>query len=216
MRGGVPNYVVVEIGKRDPSMRSLRAAWLKANYGDAEHVWLGEYGSAEAAMARAARLCPAERRCWPGEADCGPQARARRRHRCFSAAGHRPPRRGFRRSPSTRGGGAIGSAGRNHGNVSGGATLVYRLLSNTRHNTGHPVIWIEWLLSTLFDASLLTPEPPSGRLFFAAMYPHIQCAPRAPGWHVSCVTVCWSPPGCLQSTQLAGDLLTLACEGGVR
>ena len=75
MRGAVPNYVVVEIGKRDPSMRSLRAAWLKANYGDAEHVWLGEYGSAEAAMARAARLCPAERRCWPGEADCGPQAR---------------------------------------------------------------------------------------------------------------------------------------------
>ncbi len=74
MRGAVPNYVVVEIGKRDPSMRSLRAAWLKANYGDAEHVWLGEYGSAEAAMARAARLCPAERRCWPGEADCGPQA----------------------------------------------------------------------------------------------------------------------------------------------
>jgi hypothetical protein len=74
MRGSVPNYVVVEIGKRDPSMRSLRAAWLKANYGDAEHVWLGEYGSAEAAMARAARLCPAERRCWPGEADCGPQA----------------------------------------------------------------------------------------------------------------------------------------------
>jgi hypothetical protein len=72
--GGVRNYVVVEVGKRDPGMRSLRRGWLKANYGDAEHVWLGEYGSAEAAMALAASLCPPDRRCWPGEADCGTQA----------------------------------------------------------------------------------------------------------------------------------------------
>lgn len=76
MKGRVSNYVVLEIGKRDPAMRSLRSNWLKANYGEAEHVWLGEYGSADAAMARAARHCPAERRCWPGEADCGPQAEA--------------------------------------------------------------------------------------------------------------------------------------------
>jgi hypothetical protein len=74
LRGSVRTYVVMEVGKRDPAMRSLRSTWLKANYGDAEHVWLGEYGSAEAAMARATRLCPADRRCWPGEADCGPQA----------------------------------------------------------------------------------------------------------------------------------------------
>ena len=47
------------------------------------------------------------------------------------------------------------------------AAQLYRLLSNPRHNTGHPVIWIEWLLSTLFDASLLTPEPPLGGSFFA-------------------------------------------------
>jgi hypothetical protein len=73
-RGSVRNYVVMEVGKRDPAMRSLRSNWLKANYGEAEHVWLGEYGSADAALARAARLCPAARRCWPGEADCGPQA----------------------------------------------------------------------------------------------------------------------------------------------
>jgi hypothetical protein len=76
MKGSVSNYVVMEIGKRDPNMRSLRSNWLKANYGEVEHVWLGEYGSAEAAMVRAARLCPAERRCWPGEADCGPEAQA--------------------------------------------------------------------------------------------------------------------------------------------
>jgi hypothetical protein len=74
MRGSVSNYVVMEVGKRDPSMRSLRSTWLKAAYGDAEHVWLGEYGSADTALAQAARLCPPERRCWPGDADCGPQA----------------------------------------------------------------------------------------------------------------------------------------------
>jgi len=46
------------------------------------------------------------------------------------------------------------------------ATILYLLLSNRRHNRGHPVFWIEWLLSTLFDASLLTPEPPLGGSFF--------------------------------------------------
>jgi hypothetical protein len=74
MRGSVSNYVVLEVGKRDPSMRSLRSNWLKATYGDVEHVWLGEYGSADTALARAARLCPPASRCWPGEADCGPEA----------------------------------------------------------------------------------------------------------------------------------------------
>jgi hypothetical protein len=74
MRSGVSNYVVMEVGKRDPGMRSLRSNWLKASYGDAEHVWLGEYGSADVALARAARLCPPASRCWPDEADCGPQA----------------------------------------------------------------------------------------------------------------------------------------------
>jgi hypothetical protein len=73
MRGSVSNYVVLEVGKRDPTMRPLRSNWLKATYGDAEHVWLGEYGSADAALARAARLCPPALRCWPGEADCGPE-----------------------------------------------------------------------------------------------------------------------------------------------
>jgi hypothetical protein len=73
MRGSVSNYVVVEVGKRDPSMRSLRSNWLKSAYGEADHIWLGEYGSADAALARAARLCPPASRCWPGDVDCGPQ-----------------------------------------------------------------------------------------------------------------------------------------------
>ena len=74
MRGSVANYVVLEVGKRDPSMRSQRSNWLRAAYGDGEHVWLGEFRSADAALARAARLCPPALRCWPGDADCGPEA----------------------------------------------------------------------------------------------------------------------------------------------
>jgi len=71
-KGSVRNYVVVEVGKRDPAMRSLRSNWLRANYGEAEHVWLGDYVSADAALARAAGRCPLAQRCSPGEPDCGP------------------------------------------------------------------------------------------------------------------------------------------------
>lgn len=71
MQGRVPNYVVVEVGKRDPLLRLQRVDWLHAAYGGAEQTWLGEFGSAAAAMARAARLCPPRLRCWPGDADCG-------------------------------------------------------------------------------------------------------------------------------------------------
>jgi hypothetical protein len=74
MKGGVPNYVVLEVGKRDPLLRLQRVDWLRAVYGGAEQTWLGEYGSAESALMRAARLCPAALRCWPGEPGCGPQA----------------------------------------------------------------------------------------------------------------------------------------------
>ena len=70
------NYVVMEVGKRDPVMRTLRSNWLLANYGEAEHVWIGEYGSADAALAKAAHLCPAAQRCWPDESGCGPQAKS--------------------------------------------------------------------------------------------------------------------------------------------
>ena len=72
MRGNVPNFVVLEIGKRDPLLRLQRGRWLHATYGGGEQTWLGEFGSAQTAMARAAALCPPSVRCWPGEPDCGP------------------------------------------------------------------------------------------------------------------------------------------------
>ena len=71
--GSVRNYVIIEVGKRDPGLRILRSTWLQAAYGEAEHVWLGEYGSAEAAINSAARLCPESERCWTGESGCGPK-----------------------------------------------------------------------------------------------------------------------------------------------
>jgi hypothetical protein len=74
MRGDVPNYVVVEVGRRSPLAPFQRADWLRAAYGSGEHTWLGEFSSAQAAMVRAARLCPPSLRCWPGDAECGPQA----------------------------------------------------------------------------------------------------------------------------------------------
>jgi len=76
MRGSVPNYVVVEVGRRSPLAPFQRNDWLRAAYGSGEHTWLGDFGSAQAAVARAARLCPPALRCWPGEADCGQQADA--------------------------------------------------------------------------------------------------------------------------------------------
>jgi hypothetical protein len=75
-QGPVRNYVVVEVGKRDPASRILRSTWLRAAYGEAEHTWLGEYGSAEAAIRSAARLCPASERCWAEESGCGPKENA--------------------------------------------------------------------------------------------------------------------------------------------
>lgn len=71
IRGSVPSYVVLEVGRRDPTMRTRRVQWLRATYGEAEHVWLGEFSSADAALARAARLCPPDVRCRSGEPDCG-------------------------------------------------------------------------------------------------------------------------------------------------
>ncbi len=76
MQGSVPNYVVVEVGRRDPLVRLQRGDWLHAAYGGAAQTWLGEFSSAAAAMARAARLCPPDLRCWPGDADCGAQTQA--------------------------------------------------------------------------------------------------------------------------------------------
>ena len=74
--GDVYTYLVVELGKRDPAMRMVRRTWLRATYGEADRIWLGEFASAEAAMLRAALYCPAAQRCWPGESACAPEAEA--------------------------------------------------------------------------------------------------------------------------------------------
>jgi hypothetical protein len=76
MRGEVPNYVVVEVGRRDPLLPLQRGDWLRAAYGGGEHTWLGEFSSAKSAMVRATRFCPPALRCWPGDADCGQPADA--------------------------------------------------------------------------------------------------------------------------------------------
>ena len=69
-------------------MRALRSNWLRANYGDSEHLWLGDYISADSALARARDLCPLARRCWPGEPDCGPAGQSLTPARLFF---DRPP-----------------------------------------------------------------------------------------------------------------------------
>jgi hypothetical protein len=71
VRGTVANFVVLEVAGRDPLQRSQRIRWLRAAYGDAEHVWLGEFASPEAALARAAELCPPAWRCRETDAGCG-------------------------------------------------------------------------------------------------------------------------------------------------
>jgi hypothetical protein len=71
MRGSVANYVVIEVGKRDPLLRRQRAIWLRGAYGDGEQTWIGTFSSPDAAMARAVDLCPAHLRCWPGDSECG-------------------------------------------------------------------------------------------------------------------------------------------------
>ena len=83
IQGSVWNYVIIEVGKPGPASRLLRNTWLRAAYGEGEHVWLGEYGSAEAALRRAARLCPAAQRCWAGESGCGPKEDASTPARIF-------------------------------------------------------------------------------------------------------------------------------------
>jgi hypothetical protein len=71
MRGGVANYVVLDVGRHDPLLKQQRGVWLRGAYGEGEHTWLGAYSSPNAAMRQAARLCPPNLRCWPGDADCG-------------------------------------------------------------------------------------------------------------------------------------------------
>jgi hypothetical protein len=71
MRGDVANYVVLEMGRRDPLLRRQRVIWLRGAYGDGEQTWIGSFSSPDAAMMRAVKLCPVHLRCWPGDAQCG-------------------------------------------------------------------------------------------------------------------------------------------------
>ena len=85
-KDGVANYVVLEVStKRDPLMRFIRNDWLRMAYGEsAERVWLGSFGSSDAALARAAELCPPSLRCLPGDAGCAVEARHATPARIFS------------------------------------------------------------------------------------------------------------------------------------
>jgi hypothetical protein len=76
-KDGVANYVVMEVTtKRDPLMRFIRNDWLRMAYGEvAPRVWLGSFASSEAALARAAELCPPLLRCFPGDDGCAVEAR---------------------------------------------------------------------------------------------------------------------------------------------
>jgi hypothetical protein len=76
-KNGVANYVVMEIGsRRDPLMRFIRNDWLRMAYGQgAQRVWLGSFSSSEAAVAKAAELCPPPMRCLPGDEGCAVEAR---------------------------------------------------------------------------------------------------------------------------------------------
>jgi len=77
VKDGMANYVVMEIGsRRDPLMRFIRNDWLRMAYGEAaQRVWLGSFSSSDAALAKAAELCPPPMRCLPGDEDCAVEAR---------------------------------------------------------------------------------------------------------------------------------------------
>jgi hypothetical protein len=76
-KDGVANYVVMEMGtKRDPLMRFVRNDWLRTAYGEAAaRLWLGDFPSSDAALERAAELCPPTLRCFPGDEGCEAEAR---------------------------------------------------------------------------------------------------------------------------------------------
>ena len=147
------------------------------------------------------------------------------------------------------------------------ATRLHRLLVNRRHHGPVQPSGSEWLPSTLFDASLSTPEPPHGGSFFVVLVPRL---PRflfttlfslVPSPCAHCATEPWTNPSTFPEGRLSpcpldrtigqscaalncaynrartgttcvlrarwhlphrpfyrpwrGDLLTLACEGGV-
>ncbi len=76
-KDGVANFVVLEVGsKRDPLMRFIRNDWLRMAYGEgSQRVWLGGFPTVDAALEKAAELCPPPLRCLPGDAACALEAR---------------------------------------------------------------------------------------------------------------------------------------------
>lgn len=71
-KDGVVHYAVIEFLPRgNPMTANYQGDWLRATYGAAETTTLGYFGSARAALVRAAKLCPPPFRCWPGRAGCG-------------------------------------------------------------------------------------------------------------------------------------------------
>lgn len=77
IKDGVANFVVLEVGsKRDPLMRFIRNDWLRMAYGEgSQRIWLGGFATVDAALERAAELCPPSLRCFPGDAACVLEAR---------------------------------------------------------------------------------------------------------------------------------------------
>ena len=70
----VANYIVMEVSKGSRVVPTVQFAWLHGAFGGAEALWLGEFASAERALAKAVRLCPQTMRCRIGEVNCGPHA----------------------------------------------------------------------------------------------------------------------------------------------
>jgi hypothetical protein len=71
-KDGVVDFAVIDFLPRgNPMTANYQGDWLMATYGAAETTTLGYFGSARAALVRAAQLCPPPFRCWPGRAGCG-------------------------------------------------------------------------------------------------------------------------------------------------
>ena len=133
---------------RSAAAASSAAMWLRAAYGDGEQTWLGEFSSA---------------RCGDG---AGGEALSRR----TCAAGRAMPSAGRQADMPTPARIFLNLSEVKHGCVQAvhgvDATAVYASLSNPCQDRAVQPSGSEWLLSTLFDASLLTPEPPFGGSFF--------------------------------------------------
>ena len=89
------------------------------------------------------------------------------------------------------------------------ATRLHRLLVNRRHHGPVQPSGSEWLPSTLFDASLSTPEPPLGGSFFVVLV--VGFALRGlvrpgPGWILGAF-----PRACCAVSPRSGDAADLPC-----